>query len=177
MLLDWSTVWGTPTVFRAEGTVAGFSSSFRHGNDMSAQNMIFPMNDGGFDMTTHPIHLGLGGTSTRLPTFTGDMAWYENYGATHAADGNDGRLCSIHTFTDDWGEWEVHPEGHELVVCLDGVLRLHQEHPDGSVGEVTLRSGEAVINDPGVWHTADVVEGPVRAFFITAGLGTEGRPR
>ena len=36
--------------------------------------------------------------------------------------------------------------------------------------------GEYVINAPGVWHTADV-EGSATALFITAGAGTEHRPR
>jgi hypothetical protein len=34
----------------------------------------------------------------------------------------------------------------------------------------------AVINPPGVWHTATVYE-PGQALFITAGRGTETRPR
>ncbi len=33
-----------------------------------------------------------------------------------------------------------------------------------------------MINEPGVWHTADV-ESTATALFITAGLGTEHRPR
>lgn len=37
-------------------------------------------------------------------------------------------------------------------------------------------SGEYAINAPGVWHTADV-ETEVTCVFITAGLGTEHRPR
>ena len=39
-----------------------------------------------------------------------------------------------------------------------------------------LRTGEYAINPPGVWHTADV-ESEATALFITAGLGTELRPR
>ncbi|MEZ5166366.1 MAG: cupin domain-containing protein [Acidimicrobiales bacterium] len=124
-----------------------------------------------------PVHLGLDATVVVLPPFTGDMSWYEAYGAAHDGDGKEGRLVSLHTFDESWDQWEVHPQGHELVLCLTGRLRLHQEHPDGSTAEVTIGPGEAVINEPGVWHTADVVEGPAQALFITAGLGTEGRPR
>ena len=40
----------------------------------------------------------------------------------------------------------------------------------------TLEPHQAVVNPPGVWHTADV-SGPVTALFITAGMGTEIRPR
>ena len=128
-------------------------------------------------MTTHPVHLGLGATAVPLPTFTGEMEWYMAYGEAHESDGNEGRLCSLHTFSDDWDMWEVHPNGHEVVLCLDGSLRLHQEHLDGTTTAAVIGPGEAVINQPGVWHTADVVEGPARALFITAGLGTDGRPR
>jgi quercetin dioxygenase-like cupin family protein len=55
------------------------------------------------------------------------------------------------------------------------VITLHQE-VDGDVRLATIRSGEAIINPPGVWHTADVT-GSATALFITSGLGTENRPR
>jgi hypothetical protein len=54
-------------------------------------------------------------------------------------------------------------------------MTLHQEI-DGRRSTVTLTAGEAVINPPGAWHTADV-EGPCTAIFITAGIGTQIRPR
>jgi hypothetical protein len=41
---------------------------------------------------------------------------------------------------------------------------------------VTIVPGEYAINLPGVWHTADV-DGEVTALFITAGMGTQHRPR
>jgi hypothetical protein len=53
---------------------------------------------------------------------------------------------------------------------------LLQEQPDGTVTKVTLGTGQYAINPPGVWHTADVCE-PTTALFITAGIGTEVRPR
>ena len=39
-----------------------------------------------------------------------------------------------------------------------------------------LKAGEYAIDDPGVWHTADV-EGRATALFITAGIGTQHRER
>ncbi|MCU0260048.1 MAG: cupin domain-containing protein [Ilumatobacteraceae bacterium] len=133
------------------------------------------MDDPVFDLARHPVHLGLGAVVRRLPTFTGDPAWYEEYGATTAGDGREGRLVSMHTFTAPWDTWEVHPEGDELVVCVAGGMTLHQEI-DGEVRTVRLRVGEAVVNPPGVWHTADV-SGSATALFVTAGVGTELRPR
>jgi len=79
------------------------------------------------------------------------------------------------TFDRAWDAWEMHPNGAELVVCTAGTLTLHQEI-DGVVRAVTLRTGDAVINPPGVWHTADVGE-PCTALFVTAGVGTQHRPR
>jgi len=41
---------------------------------------------------------------------------------------------------------------------------------------VLLNAGQYAINAPGVWHTADV-SGKATALFITAGMGTQHRPR
>lgn len=41
---------------------------------------------------------------------------------------------------------------------------------------LSLRPGEYAINEPETWHTADVA-GAATAVFITAGWGTEHRPR
>ncbi len=124
-----------------------------------------------------PVHLGLGATATIEPEMTGDMQWYEAYGARHdASDGAEGRLVSLYTFSEPWKSWEMHPNGDELVLCTAGEITLHQEWPDGRTGKVTIGPGEYVINEPGVWHTADVTA-PATALFITAGLGTQHRPR
>lgn len=128
------------------------------------------------DIVTHPIHLGLGATAVMEPAFKGGMAWYEGYSARHATDGREGRLVTMHTFTHPWDVWEMHPNGAEVVLCVVGRIVLVQEFPDGRTGSVALNAGQYAINEPGVWHTADVSE-PVTALFITAGLGTEHRAR
>jgi quercetin dioxygenase-like cupin family protein len=128
------------------------------------------------DLTTNPIHLGLGATAVSEPTFTGDVGWYGGYGERHAADGTEGRLVSMFTFTAPWDTWEVHPHGHEVVLCTTGTMTLHQEHADGSTATVTLGPGQYAINPPGTWHTADI-DGEATAVFITAGEGTDIRPR
>ena len=122
-----------------------------------------------------PIHLGSGATAVPQPPFTG-VEWYAEYGARHDGDGAEGRLVSLHTFTEPWDSWEMHPAGDEVVLCLEGALTLHREHADGSTDTVRISAGEYAINPPGAWHTADV-EGSATALFITAGLGTEHRPR
>lgn len=137
------------------------------------------MSDAGepvFELAEFPVHLGLGATAHRLGRFTGTPDWYEAYEAAHRADGAEGRLVSLHTFTGPWGTWEVHPLGAELVVCVSGTMTLHQESAAGDVRTVTLHAGEAVVNPPGVWHTADV-DREATALFVTAGAGTTVRPR
>ena len=127
------------------------------------------------DLLENPLHLGLGATAIPQPPFTG-MDWYQSYGERHDNDGAEGRLVSMHRFTENWDSWEMHPLGDEVVLCLAGQLTLHQEFADGSTARVTICASEYAINPPGCWHTADI-EGEATALFITAGLGTEHRPR
>lgn len=127
------------------------------------------------NLFTHPLHLGLGATAIPQPEFTG-MEWYDGYSARTEADGAEGRLVSLYTFTEDWTSWECHPGGHEVVLCTAGRMTLHQEMADGSKASVSIGPGEYAINPPGAWHTADV-EGEATALFITAGMGTTHRPR
>lgn len=125
-------------------------------------------------LSEHMVHLGLGATAVPQPPFTG-IDWYEAYGARHDADGREGRLLSMHTFDAPWTSWEMHPEGSEVVLCTEGEITLVQEI-EGREVRTTLRPGEYAINDPGVWHTADVIS-RATAVFVTAGLGTQHRPR
>ena len=83
---------------------------------------------------------------------------------------------STFSFTEPWATWEMHPEGSEVVLCTAGEITLHQEHPDGTTGSVVIGVGQYSVNEPGTWHTADV-DAPATALFITAGKGTEIRPR
>ena len=125
---------------------------------------------------THPLHLGRGATAVPQPEFTGGMDWYMAYGDRHGDDGAEGRLVSAFTFTESWDSWEMHPSGDEVVICLSGKMTLHQEMADGSTNTVILTPGEYAVNPPGCWHTADI-EGEASALFITAGEGTQHRPR
>ena len=133
------------------------------------------MANASFDLARFPVHLGLGATAVPMEEFDGTPQWYERYGAAHAADGAEGRLVSLHTFTESWDSWEMHPMGAELVACVEGRITLRQEI-DGGDRTVVLEAGQAVVNPPGVWHTADVAD-RATALFVTAGMGTEVRGR
>src|SRR5689334_18530586 len=95
---------------------------------------------------THPVHLGLGALAITEPEFT-DMNWYEAYGARHAADGIEGRLVSMYTFDRPWDSWEMHPRGHEVVLCTEGEMTLVQEI-DGKHVRTRLARGQYAINAP-----------------------------
>lgn len=120
------------------------------------------------------IHLGLGATAIPQPAFDGPE-WYQAYAARAADDGAEARLVSHHHFTTGWDSWEMHPNGAEVVICINGSIRLTQDI-DGHHETVTLASGEYAINPPGVWHIADV-DAPADVIFITAGEGTQMRTR
>jgi quercetin dioxygenase-like cupin family protein len=126
-------------------------------------------------LETFPLHLGHGATAVVEPAFTG-MDWYQGYAARHAADGMEGRLVSMHTFTESWDSWEMHPLGDEVVVCTEGAITLIQETAGGGEVRTLLGAGDCAINRAGTWHTADV-DGSATALFITAGMDTQGRAR
>jgi quercetin dioxygenase-like cupin family protein len=122
-----------------------------------------------------PLHLGRGARAVPQPEFTG-MDWFAAYVERNAADGREARLVSLYSFSESWTSWERHPLGDEAVICTAGEITLVQELPDGTTESVALIAGDYAINPRGVWHTADVA-GHATALFITAGVGTEHRPR
>lgn len=128
------------------------------------------------DLGERPIHLGLGASASVQPLFTGSAEWYASYAARHANDGIEGRLVSMYTFREPWNVWEMHPHGSEVVLCTSGVMTLYQERADGTMVTVHLEPGQYAVNEPGVWHTADI-QGEATAVFITAGAGTQHRAR
>jgi quercetin dioxygenase-like cupin family protein len=127
-------------------------------------------------LETHPVHLGPDGTALDLPLMTGDMQWYQAYEAAHGAEGAQGRLVSLHHFTQDWDGWEMHPHGAEVVICIAGEATLIQRDSAGMETHITLTAGERAINPAGVWHTADIVD-QATMLFITVGTGTQGMKR
>ncbi len=130
----------------------------------------------GTSIERFPLHLGLGAKALPQPEFTGAMDWYMDYSERVAGDGAEGRLVGMHTFTESWDSWEMHPTGDEVVLCISGEMTLHQEFPNGRTEQVTIGAGEYAVNPPGVCHTADIAESAT-ALFITAGEGTQHRPR
>lgn len=143
------------------------------------------------DLHDFPVHLDAHGSVIPLERFTASGQWYGAYETSAAPDGAAGRLVSMHHFDSSWDSWEMHPNGEELVICVEGEVTLIQEIWSESIEEapshrqiqaptrrVLLRAGEWFVNAAGVWHTADIAIGTsATCIFVTSGLGTEGRPR
>ena len=131
------------------------------------------------DIRTIPIHLGPGGTARPVHGFTWSPEALAAYDDATRADGPDGRLVMMFHVEGAWTTWERHPLGAEVVVACTGTHRFVQQLDDGEhVAEqvVELGPGEALVNPPGAWHTAD--SGPGGWILtITPGLDTEHRPR
>lgn len=130
---------------------------------------------GAVDLTGTPIHLGTGSTARPVDGFAWDPAVLGAYGEAVADDGAEGRMVMTFAADASWTSWERHPHGAEVVICLSGRMTMIREI-DGRPVPVELGPNQAIINPPGVWHTADVHE-PGHFMTITPGLGTEHRPR
>lgn len=110
-------------------------------------------------------------------TVVRDFSWdeIEAVDAALGTDADGGRIVCTFPQAETWTSWERHPAGEELVLLLSGRVDLIQEI-EGEIRRTELHPGMAVVNPPGVWHTADVHE-PGVGLFITPGRGTEHKPR
>ncbi|HEX2576552.1 MAG TPA: cupin domain-containing protein [Aquihabitans sp.] len=127
------------------------------------------------DLTTTPLHLGLGSRARPIEGFAWDPAVLGAYAAAVAADGSDGRLLVIIDEEGRGDHWERHL-GDEVVICLEGAITVVVEGSDGMEVEVALDPGQGTVNPAGAWHAVDV-EGAGRILTITPGAGSEHRSR
>ena len=87
----------------------------------------------------------------------------------------EGRMVGVFRYASDWPNWEMHPEGDEVVMLLSGAVDLVLDEAGGE-RIIELRDRAAAVVPRGVWHTANV---PVagEALHITRGAGTRHRAR
>ena len=125
------------------------------------------------ELTSTYVHLGEGGTSTALEV---TASFWPDLMASKLAHLGPGRLVIQACFADDWSNWEMHPNGDEVVLLLAGEVDLVLEQKGGH-RTVELRSlGSFALIPRGIWHTANT-DRASSMLFITAGEGTEHRPR
>lgn len=85
-----------------------------------------------------------------------------------------GWLVSEFEFSEDWSNWEMHPQADEFVYLLSGSAEMLLVLPEGT-RRIQLEGSGAVIVPKGVWHTAKVHQ-PSRMLHVTMGAGTQHRP-
>jgi len=83
-------------------------------------------------------------------------------------------LVTMHSYDATWPNWEMHPNGDEIVCLLSGrttmVLEIDGREQLAELGE----PGSYVIVPRGTWHTARTRQ-KCTMLFITPGEGTEHR--
>jgi len=123
-----------------------------------------------FQVSETYVALGAEGTARPLavgPTFWQDLA----AGRFGAFD----RLVAHGGYEADWAHWEMHPQGEEFVMLIEGEVEMLLERDGENSSEHLTQSGAYVLIPRGTWHTARVHR-PSRMLFITAGAGTQHRP-
>ena len=84
-------------------------------------------------------------------------------------------LVSAGEYGADWPNWEMHPNGDEIVCLLEGSATMLIAAPDGSREEILLQGpGSFAFVPRGRWHTATIATS-ASFLFITAGEGTQHR--
>ena len=117
-----------------------------------------------FDLET--TYLGLDGLGRVTPLPVGPEFW-KTIGDNPAAGGT---LVTVSAGEGDWNQWEMHPSGDEVLVLLQGHLRMVFQKSDGEQ-TFELSPGATLIVPAGTWHRAQNQK-DVRMLFITYGEGT-----
>jgi quercetin dioxygenase-like cupin family protein len=84
-------------------------------------------------------------------------------------------LVSSYQFSADWPNWELHPNGDEIIILLSGQTELILQTEEGDISLKLSRQGEYVLVPRNVWHRAKTAH-LCTLLFITPGEGTQHRP-
>ncbi len=121
-----------------------------------------------FELETTYLGLDGAGRVTSLPV--GPDFW-KTIGQNPASQGT---LVTVHTGAGDWNHWEVHPHGDEVLIVLEGSVRMIFQRPSGEE-KFDLSTGSTLIVPAGVWHRAEK-QVNLRMLFMTFGKGTKHKP-
>ncbi len=122
-----------------------------------------------FDLDGTYVHLKASGGATQVES--GNDFWAR---LPERAELGEGRLLWAAAQVRDSADWEMHPQGDEVVYLLSGAIDLAVLAGDAE-RTVTLRPNSACIVPRGVWHRF-IVQKPANVLSITPSLGTQRRP-
>lgn len=83
-------------------------------------------------------------------------------------------LVATFRYSDTWQQWEVHPQGDEVVSVLSGDIELILDQQPSPL-HIKMGAGDTYVIPKNVWHRA-VVHVPGDVLHITYGKGTSQRP-
>jgi catechol 2,3-dioxygenase-like lactoylglutathione lyase family enzyme/mannose-6-phosphate isomerase-like protein (cupin superfamily) len=125
-----------------------------------------------FDLTTTYVAVA----DTTATIFDGGDSFWRRITADDPALApvKEGWLVSSYRLTESWPNWEMHPQGDEIVHCRTGTCELVLERADGPAC-FSMTPGKTIVIGKGTWHTARVA-GEVELLHITYGSGTTFKP-
>ena len=85
-----------------------------------------------------------------------------------------GTLITVSGADRDWTTWEMHPQGAEILVLLEGRLTMVLDDA-GRETRHPMTPGTTLVIPRGAWHRALIAE-PIRMLFVTYSAGTTHRP-
>jgi mannose-6-phosphate isomerase-like protein (cupin superfamily) len=124
-------------------------------------------------LTTTHLRLKPDGSADRLPV---TPEFWPDLMAGKYGDFHNEYLVTTFSFEQNWPTWEQHPHGDEIVVLLSGSVDFILETSDGEKLIEVRKPGDYVLVPKAHWHTANL-HAPTTMLFITAGEGTQVRPR
>lgn len=122
-----------------------------------------------FELGGTYVQLKDGGSATQVEA--GNDFWAKLPGRAELAEG---RLVWAAAQVRDSANWEMHPQGDEIVFLLSGAIDLAVLAGDAE-RTITLRPNNACIVPKGIWHRF-IVQKPANVLSITPSQGTQQRP-
>lgn len=134
------------------------------------------------NLTEKFLFVGGGGGTSSFVVEDGPGIWRELMGGEMSDTAKrmvteDGFLMTQGTVGVDSGsQWEIHPEGDEILTLLEGAVDVYFEQEDGSIRICPLRTPGTVCRvPPNTWHTSKLPPGETKEGklnFFTFGRGT-----
>jgi mannose-6-phosphate isomerase-like protein (cupin superfamily) len=121
----------------------------------------------------HKTYLVLHGAGEARPIVVDGSFWRDVMAGKHP-ELEQGWLVGAYPMEADWPQWEMHPEGEEVLTLLTGEIEMIVEE-SGAQTTIVMKPGRTLVVPRGAWHRA-LVKTPGVTLGITWGRGTQHRP-